>query len=387
MALSPEQQALELITRSKRILVTTRDKASIDALTSVISCVSFLTKQKKGVEGVIPNIKTSEQPKFLAKNLENILPTTGPMRHFELSLDLHQTELGELFYDVHDKQAVITIVPKSGEWTSKDVHFRAGQDRYDLIIAVDCPDMASLGSLFHNHADFIYRTPVINIDHDPSNEYWGQINIVDLTTVSTTEILFRFFEFWNRGNIDADLATNLLAGMIVKTQSFRTMNVTPRTLQVASQLLTLGARREEIVHGLWRTKTVPTLKLWGRALTRLEQDTSCGIIWTTLTRQDFLESETSSDALTGIVQELISYAPEASIIVLIYEDEQVSSKGARAIIHASPPFSAHELGHSFGASGNRSQVDFYIMPGTTLVESVKLIINRIREVIKIKSLK
>lgn len=387
MALTPEQQALELITRSKRILVTTRDGASTDALASVISCVAFLTKQNKGVEGVIPNLKSTEQPKFLAKGLEGILPTTGPMRHFELSLDLHQTDLGELFYDVHDKQAIITIVPKSGEWTPKDVHFRAGQDRYDLIIAVDCPDMASLGPLFREHADFVYRTPVINIDHDPGNEHWGQINLVDLTTVATTEILFRFFEFWNRGNIDADLATNLLTGMIAKTQSFRTMNVTPRTLQVASQLIALGARREEIVHGLWRTKTVPTLKLWGRALTRLEQDAERGIIWTTLTRQDFLESGASQNALDGIVQELISYSPEARVVVLIYEDEHVSSKGACVIIHAAPPFSAHELGRTFGALGGRDRVNFCLMPGAPLAEGTKLVIDRLRESISPKLLR
>jgi nanoRNase/pAp phosphatase (c-di-AMP/oligoRNAs hydrolase) len=358
MALTPEQQTIELITRAKRILVITRDQAPTDAIASVISCTQFLGKLEKGVEGVIPNLKPETQPKFLAKGLEGILPATGPMRHFELTLDLEKTDLGELFYDVHDKQAIITIVPKAGEWTPKDVHFRAGQDRYDLIIALDCPDMASLGPLFREHADFIYRTPTINIDHDPGNEHWGQVNLVDLTAVATTEILFRLFETWNHGSIDADLATNLLTGMIAKTQSFRTMNVTPRTLQAVSQLIAYGGRREEIVHGLWRTKTVPTLKLWGRALTRLEQDHTRGIIWTYLVRQDFLESGTSSAALEGIVRELISYSPEARVIVLIYEDEDASSKGACVIIHTVPPFSAQELGRTFGASGGRDRVSF-----------------------------
>jgi hypothetical protein len=32
------------------------------------------------------------------------------------------------------------------------------------VIAVDAPDMASLGNLFRDKADFLYRTTVINID-------------------------------------------------------------------------------------------------------------------------------------------------------------------------------------------------------------------------------
>lgn len=379
MALNTEQQVIEHIGRAKRILITTRDQAPNDAIASVISCTQFLQKMDKGAEGVIPNIKPEDKPKFLAKGLEGILPKTGPMRHFELSLDLKRTELGELFYDVQDSQAIITIVPKSGEWTPKDIHFRAGQDRYDLIIAVDCPDMASLGSLFREHADFLYRTPIINIDHDPGNEHWGQINLVDLTAVSTTEILFRLFEAWNRGNIDADMATYLLTGMVAKTQSFRTMNVTPRTLQVASQLIAYGGRREEIVHGLWRTKTVPTLKLWGRALTRLDQDRQRGIIWSYLTRADFVEAGASSQALEGIVQELISYAPEARAIVLVYEDEHVSSKGACVIIHAIPPFSAQELGRTFGAYGGRDRVNFCLTPGQDLQQGLSFIIERLQQ--------
>lgn len=379
MALNTEQQVIEYIGRAKRILITTRDQAPIDAIASVVSCTQFLQRMEKGAEGVIPNIKIEEKPKFLTKSLEGILPHTGPMRHFELSLDLKKTQLGELFYDVQDEQAIITIVPKSGEWTPKDVHFRAGQDRYDLIIAVDCPDMASLGSLFREHADFLYRTPVINIDHDPGNEHWGQINLVDLTAVSTTEILFRVFESWNRGNIDADLATSLLAGMVAKTQSFRTMNVTPRTLQAASQLIAYGGRREEIVHGLWRTKTVPTLKLWGRALTRLEQDHHKGIVWSYLTRADFVEAGASSQALEGIVQELISYSPEARVIVLIYEDEHVSSKGACVIIHTIPPFSAQELGRTFGAYGGRDRVTFCLTPGQDFQQGIAFVIDRLRQ--------
>ncbi len=381
MALTQEQQAIELINRAKRILVATKEHATADTLSAVVALLSFLNADKKQVDAVVPGFVAADLPAFLPKH-DSISASVGAMRAFLLSLDVQSTPLGELMYDVKDGKLEITVVPKQGEWTPKDISFKHGEDRYDLIIAIDAPDRASLGALAREHADFLYRTPVINIDRDPGNEHWGQLNLVDLTAVATTEVLFGLFDRWNRHLIDEKIATALLAGMIAKTQSFRTNNVTPKTLQVASQLIAMGAKREEIVHGLWRTRSVPTLKIWGRALSRLEQDRDLGLVWTSLTRQDFVEAGTPSAALDGVVSELVSYAPEAKIVVLIYENETVEKNGVCVTIHAATPHSAQDLGRAFGATGSRERVEFCLTPGQTLIDGTKIVIDRIRETLK-----
>jgi phosphoesterase RecJ-like protein len=380
MALSNEQQAIELISRAKRILIVTKEHASVDAQASVAALLSFLKKQHKEADAVLPSIDTSRIPNFLPER-EALKPTVGAMRAFLLTLDVTQTPLSELLYDVKDGKLHITVVPKQGEWSPKDVTFKHGEDRYDLVIALDCSDMASLGTLFREHADFLYRTPVINIDRDPGNEHWGQLNLVDLTAVSTTEVLFGLFERWNKNAIDEHVATALLAGMIAKTNSFRTANVTPKTLQAASELIAMGAKREEIVHGLWRSRSVPMLKLWGRALSRLETDRELGLVWSVLTRQDFVEAGVHHSALEGIVNELIAYSPEAKVITLISEDDNAHN-GAHVSIHTVPPYSAQELGRTFGANGSRDTVSFNLSPGESLVEGTKKIIDRLRETLK-----
>lgn len=381
MALSHEQQAIELITRSKRVLITTREHAPTDSQAAVAALFGYLKKQHKDCDAVLPGMDAAKVPSFLPHASE-LQQTLGAMRAFLLSLDVSHVPLSELVYDVKNGKLNITVVPKHGEWTPKDVSFKHGEDRYDLVIAIDCPDMASLGPLFRDHADFLYRTPIIAIDRDPGHEHWAQVNLVDLTAVATTEVLFGMFERWNRHHIAEDIATALLAGMIAKTQSFRSPNVTPKTLQIASQLVTLGAKREDIVHGLWRTRSVPTLKLWGRALSRLEQDREHGIVWTMIARQDFLAAGANDQALDGIVNELVGYAPEAKVIVLAYETEHADKTGACISIHAAPPLSAQELSRAFGASGSRERVDFCLAPGTSLVEGTKTIIDRLRETLK-----
>lgn len=380
MALNEAQQATELIARSKRILVVTRQPETTDALAAAVAVSLFLNKQNKSADAVIPGFDPKRAPTFL--KTAGLKSALGAVRSFEISVDVSQNPLDQLHYDVKDGRLSIDIVPQSGEWSPKDVSFRHGADRYDLIIAMDCPDVHALGDLFKDHADFLYRTPIINIDRDPGNEHWGQINLVDLTAVSTTEILYRLFLEWNRNLIDEDIATALLAGMIAKTQSFRTSNVTPQTLQTASELVAMGAKREDIVHGLWRTRTVPTLRLWGRALARLEQDRDSGLVWSALTRQDFAEAGADDRALDGIVRELVSYSPDAKVVVLANESLDLQKGGIRISIHAQPPYSAQELGRAFGVTGSRDIIEFDLPQTTSLVEGVAMVIDRLRQTIK-----
>lgn len=380
MALNQEQQAMELISRAKRILILTQEHARTDAIAAVVALSLYLKKQKKSFDAVVPGIDLQKLPTFLPR--ADLRPTVGAMRAFLLSLDVSKTPLNDIMYEVKANKLDITIVPKTGEWSPKDVSFRHGEDRYDLVITLDCQDMAATGKLFREHADFLHRTTIINIDCDTGNEHWGQMNLVDLTAVSTTEILFSLFDRWNRHAIDEDIATALLAGMIAKTNSFRTQNVTPKTLQTSSRLIAIGARREEIVHGLWRTRSVPTLKIWGRALSRLEQNRALGLVWTSLARQDFLDAGADHRALDGVVNELITYSPEAKIIVLVYETDDVAKTGACVTIHVAPPRSAIEIGRVFGATGSRDRVDFCLVPGQSLVEGTKMVVSRIEEMLK-----
>jgi nanoRNase/pAp phosphatase (c-di-AMP/oligoRNAs hydrolase) len=378
MALTPSQQALEQISRAARILVITRELPTIDAIASAIAMGLFLKKMGKSADVVVPGFDERTVPAFLTK-LNGIVPRLGSLRALEISLDVSKTPIDEFLYDVRDGKLEITVVPKEREWSVNDLAFRHGKDRYDLVIALDAPDMASLGAPAREHADFFHRTTVINIDHAGTNEHWGQANIVDLNAVSTTEVLHGLMEEWNRALIDETVATALLAGMIAKTRSFRTANVTPRTLALSGQLIAMGAKREEIVNGLWRTRSVSTLKLWGRALARLKHEPDTGIVWTVLSHKDFLESESGAEALDDVFDELIAFAPEAKIGVLISEDER-DRDAVNVTIATTAPYSAADVGRPLGASGTRDRAKVTLR-NTTLVDAAKSTIDLLKKTI------
>ncbi len=377
MALTQEQQAIELISRAKHILLITREHPSVDAMASLVAMTQLLTALKKSFDAVAQGVDKKTLPSFL-EPIGSLLSSVGPLRAFHVRVNVNEVPLSELTYTVKDGVLDMTLVPKTGTWSPQDVSFRHGEERYDLVMAFGVPDLASLGALTQTHSDFLYRTPIINVDHASTNEHWGQVNMVDLNAASVTETLTHWIFEWNKTLVHEPMATALLAGMIAETHGFRTARVTPRTLTTASELMAMGAKRQEITHGLWRTRTVPALKLWGRALSRLEQDRERGLVWTTVTESDEIECGATRGDLDGVVSELISSAPEAKVVVMFLP----RAGSLEATIHAQPPLSAIDLARVFGGSGTRERAVFHFQDTTTSAEQIKTIINRLRTAIQ-----
>lgn len=376
MSLSPTQQAQEYISRAKHILVITNSHPSIDTVASASAMGLFLQALNKSADIVIPTFNSASTPSFI-EGKDLIKPTIGAMRALHISIDVSKTPIEELLYDVRDGKLEINVIPKQHEWNLNDISTTHGTDRYDLVITLDVPDMKSLGAYATQYADFFHRTTIINIDSNSSNEHWGQINLVNPNAVSVSEVLYELFQEWHTGVITAPIATNLLAGMIAKTKSFKTPNVTPRTLSTSSALIGMGAKRHEIIDGLWRTRSINTLKLWGRALARLHDEGSSQIVWTMLAQKDFLESGTGADTLPDIIDELIAYVPEAKLIVLFHEDEQ-SPDRIRVIVATNPPHKACEIAKSFHAVGSHERASFQ-MEKTRLIDVANTVIGTLKQ--------
>ncbi len=230
--------------------------------------------------------------------------------------------------------------------------------KYDLIITLSAQDLESLGDIFLNNTDLFYRVPVVNIDHRPSNEHFGQINLVDISATSSSEIIFKTLEQLNAAHIDEEIATALLTGMISQTRSFKTPNVNPDTLNLAGRLMNLGADREKIIRHLYYTKSLSTLKLWGQALSNLQNDRETGLAWTTVTREDFARSGASEDDLRELIHDLISNSPEIKMILIVFENS--NDKKINCLLATEKHFDAMELAKSFSPSGDKKIAVFSI---------------------------
>lgn len=152
-------------------------------------------------------------------------------------------------------------------------------DNPEVLILVDAGDLQRTGY----PVEELPRQPDINIDHHPTNTGFARINIVNHKASATTEILYDVIPQLGL-EIDADVAANLLAGLLTDTIGFRTDNVTSRTLEIASALVGLGAPMAEIYARTLNQRTFVSAQYWGKGLNRLERED--GILWTSLTIED-----------------------------------------------------------------------------------------------------
>ncbi len=377
MALKQSQQIFEAIKRSNRPLICVPSGAGADQYASAVGLAKVLKKLDKDAVIVAADGKAPKNIQFIA-GTEKIEGKLENLRRFVIELDASKTAVQELSYEVKDEKLYVYLSPKKGFWDPKDVRTSSSGYKFDLIICIGSPDFESCAQLYSENPDFFYRTPIINIDHSPDNEHYGQVNAVDLTASACGEVCHDIIESIEPSLIDEDVATAFLTGMIAKTKSFKSKVVTPKTLQTASKLIAKGARREHIVENLYRTRSVSTLRLWGRALARLKADEEAKIVWSLLSQQDFMHAGAQDEDLKDVIEELIASSPQAKIVVMLYEDKD---RNVSAIVRAERPLDAMSLTSKFHGAGVREEVKL-VFTNKSIVDVEKELIEHVKTQLK-----
>lgn len=319
MELSPKQQVTELIRKFSKILVVAHARPDGDALGSILAMQHVLRALGKNATGVVLD-DIPEMYKFLPGATELTKELSGS-RDLVVSVDTTKTPVDKLKYNTADGKLNVVITPKDGEFSEQDVSLKLGSYAYDLIIVLDSPDLDRLGKLYEDNPDLFYQSPVVNIDHHPSNDYFGAVNLVDLTATSTAEVLVGVIEALGESLMTEDVSTCLLTGLITDTSSFQNTNTTPKSLTVSAQLVAAGAHQQEIIQHVYKTKPLSTLRLWGRALTRLQYDAEAKLVWSTVSKKDLEETGGTPTDAKNVIDALMSSAPDAEIILLLRENE------------------------------------------------------------------
>ena len=379
MALTTEKQLTDAIDRASHVLISVRRDWTTDGIASALALKTLLERRDKRADVVVDNFTPPGSLAFLPR-IKEVRPAMNDLQNFVITLDIARTKIDEIFYDMEGDRLRIHVTPKSGRFSAADLAASPSDFKYDLIITVDTPDYRSLGQPFLDHGDFFYQRPTINIDHDPGNERYGNLNIVDITAASTAEVVAQAFRQDGREIFDEATATLLLTGIIAKTRSFRSPTVSPRTLDIAAELMAAGAKREDIVRQLYRTRDVATLKLWGRALARLKFDPLSHTVWTVLVRPDFVHAGAGEEYLPEVIEELILNSPEADVAGVLYERPAADKNEVCAIIATEKHLSAHDLVKALGPEGNRRLVRL-CFPGMDMIEAEKQVIATIRQAV------
>ncbi len=227
---------------------------------------------------------------------------------------------------------------------------------FDLIIGVDFADTKMTGIEKQLRALDRTRCPVVNIDHHPTNTQYGDINIVDPQSAAASEIVFGLFHH-HGWHIDKHIATCLLTGIMTDTSNFSNRNTTKRSLEIAATLLRHGARMRTITDFTYRNKTVGALRLWGKALARLQHNADTGLVTTFITQQDFAECGVGEEAAGGVANFLNKLEGAKAVLVLRELDDGRIKGSFRT---TGDEVNVAELAGAFGGGGHRRAAGFTI---------------------------
>lgn len=311
------QQIIGKIAQVSSILIIVPGQNG-DALASGLALKSFLRKLEKDATLLSPGAIT---PKFdFLPGIAEVASNVDLTKSFVIDLSTKRSEIAELNYRKEPEQLSIYLKPKKGEFTPQDVTFRTSGFPFELVIVIGVASLDQLGEFYNQNTSLFFETPVVNIDYRSSNENYAPYNLVMLSATSCSEILLDLINKFESSLLDEDMATQLLAGIIGETNSFQHVRTTPQTFLKASQLVTLGAKQQEIIAHLYKSKSLGLLKLWGRVLARLKQEAEIGLVYSAVNEEDVVKSQASDEDVRMIIKEMISQLTFGRILLFLREE-------------------------------------------------------------------
>ena len=197
-----------------------------------------------------------------------------------------------------------------------EIKEEGSREKYDLTIALDCSDIKRLNG-FSNY--FETAKDRIVIDHHGSNTMFGDINFVNPVSPACCQILVLVLEYLGV-EIDKEIGTCILAGIITDTGGFKYETVTAETFELIAELLNKGINVSNVYKKVLQMISRSSFELRKIAMNRLEFLEEGKISFTYITKED----EKNWNAVTGEHEGIVEMARDiegVEVAVFLRETE------------------------------------------------------------------
>jgi nanoRNase/pAp phosphatase (c-di-AMP/oligoRNAs hydrolase) len=376
MSLTPHQQLQKLFNVSEDILILLPSEPQGDILASAWAVALYLEQHDKKVTVAAEGLARAKERYAFLNEPKNFVESLSGARDFVLSFNTKYNKIIGIRTEEDREEYRIYITPEHGSIDPRDFSFIPAKFKFDLVIVIGAPDKESLGKLYEDNADIFYEAPVVNIDHHPKNENFGQINFVDMTASSCSEIVTHILEKLEQSPVTESVAECLLTGIIASTDSFQKKNTTPKALQTASHLMERGADRQKIMLNLYKTQPLHLLKLWGRVMAQLRWDERLRLVWAPVTVEDLVQARAQASDLPFILEKIRTHYSAGVFFVLLFQE---TPSAVRGIMKAAAP-DALTAAHALWPEGRlRNESLEFTLSGDSIENAEREISDRIRK--------
>ena len=243
--------------------------------------------------------------------------------------------------------AIYTFLPETERIVRRAEEGAATPPAWDLAIVLDAGDITRVGAAVAETV--LSAAPrLMDIDHHVTAGQFGDIRLLDAEAAATGEIIYDLLIALGVP-ITLPIAECLLCALLTDTGSFRFPNVTPRTLEIAAELVRIGASPNRVAEQVFENKPFATQKLLGRALDALQRTPDGRVVWAHVTQADFLEFGAGDEETEGIVNAIRS-GQGAEVALFLRE---MATGKLRVSLRSRDPVDVSLVAKTFGGGGHR----------------------------------
>lgn len=168
---------------------------------------------------------------------------------------------------------------------------------YDVSFILDAGEMKRAGTEF---CSFRRHGRLINIDHHPHGNQFGDLNYVDSKASATGALIYRIIK--ESGNpIDYRTALCIYTAIVTDTGSFRYSNADPEAFRISAELVELGINPWFIAEKLYESQSRKRLELLALALGTLSVSEHGDFASITVTLDMYAKTGASAELTDGFV--------------------------------------------------------------------------------------
>lgn len=225
-----------------------------------------------------------------------------------------------------------------------DIKTEVDDEKYDMAIVLDCPDIKRV------HSDFIKyfenADVTVEFDHHLNNSRFADYNVVDHTSPACCQILTVSCDYLEL-EISNNTMTCFLTGIITDTGGFRHSGISSETFEIAGRALEAGINLSSIYKQALMTITKTRFEAQKLAMDRMEFFADNRICYTYLTKEDEKNLNLKDGEHEGIVN-IGQNIKGVEVSIFLHEED----KGFKISLRANEYVNVSEVCMVFGGGGH-----------------------------------
>ena len=246
---------------------------------------------------------------------------------------------------------------------------------HDCVVLLDASDLKRAGEIREALTPRARRVVIdhhVASDEDPDPR---ETAFRCTRATATAEVVIDLLETHFDQPLDRALALPLYTALMTETGSFKFSNTTGRCLRMAARCVETGIEPDMVSGNLYMRQEETSLRLLGRALTKIERDETGRLAWIALGLDDFTETGATHLDTFGLVGYPRSL-DGVELAILMFEDEpefvKISFRSKREI-------DVSRIAAEFGGGGHvRAAGAALRLP---LAQAQKTVIDRARQLV------